>query len=122
MGSDDLGGLVPITDETVFVATQGHHIIGCTVSAARHGVTYIWGCYVLREFQRKGIGSKLLRQAVLAHEPANKVQLIALKSSLEAVKFYQALGFDIQSEECFEPLPGHRLPSITMSAAAADII
>lgn len=122
LGSDDIGGLVPITDETVFVATQDHHIIGCTVSAARHGVTYIWGCYVLREFQRKGIGSKLLRQAVLAHGKANMVQLTVLRSSLEAVKFYQALGFVIQSEGCFDLLPGHRLPSITMNAAAADIV
>ena len=54
LSSNDIGGLIPNNDESVFVATQNDAIRGCAVSAARHGVTYLWGFYVLSEFQRCG--------------------------------------------------------------------
>lgn len=120
--SDNIGGLVPATDETVHIARQGDHILGCAVSAARHGVTYIWGCYVLPDFQRKGIGRRLLRRSITVHDRANSVQLIVLKSSISAIKFYQTLGFKIRSEDEFELLPGHQVPSMTMSLTALNAL
>lgn len=122
LSSDDVGGLVPLTDETILIATQDNQIKGCTVSAARHGVTYIWGCYVLPEFQRKGIGKSLLKRSVSAHDRRNMIQLSALKSSVEALQFYQNLGFKIQSEGEFELILGHRRPCVIMTAAASNLV
>jgi len=79
--SDDLGGLVPNRDEQVLVAYQDQDIIGGVISAARHGVTYVWGCYVLERFQRQGIGKQLLQNSVFAHDKNNNVQITVLKST-----------------------------------------
>ena len=122
LASNDIGGLVPNNDEAVFIATQEDHILGCAISATRHNVTYLWGFYVLAEFQRQGIGRSLLQHSVSACEPTNTVQLTVLKSSVEAVKFYQALGFKTQSEEEFEILIGHMAPSIIMAAPISVLV
>lgn len=120
--SDDVGGLVPITDETAYIATQDDHILGCAVSAARHGIIYIWGCYILPDFQRKGIGKSLLKQSVSAHDRRDMVQLTVLTSSAGAIQFYQALGFRTQSEQGFELFPGYPLRSMTMTAMASILV
>jgi len=114
--ADDVGGLLPGRDESAFLAIANNQIAGSAISAARHGVTYLWGCYVLAEFQRLGIGGKLISQAISVHEPSNPVQITALKSSNSAIAFYQTLGFKTTSDQLIELLPGISLPSITMVA------
>lgn len=122
LSSNDIGGLIPNNDESVFVAAQSELIRGCAVSAARHGVTYLWGFYVLSEFRLHGIGRNLLMRSVSAHNLENIVQLTVLKSSIGAVKFYETLGFRTQSEDDFELLRGLQVPSMTMTAKASELV
>ncbi len=122
LASEDIGGLVPNNDELVYIATQDNHIRGCAISATRHGTTYIWGFYVLAEFQRQGIGRSLLHQILSVCDSTNTVQLFVLKSSVDAVKFYQVLGFKSISEEAFEISPGHMAPSITMATPISGLV
>ena len=122
LASDDVGGLVPNNNELVLIATQDGHIRGCAVSAARHGFTYIWGFYVLAQFQRQGIGRSLLQRSVSAYEPTNFAQITVLESSVDAIKFYQASGFKTQAVNGFEILPGHTVPSITMTAPTSELV
>lgn len=119
---DDIAGLIPGKDETVFVARGRYGLQGCAISAARHGTTYLWGFYVLQEFQRSGIGRELLKRAVNAHGSENSVELVVLKSSVAATRFYTSLGFRITSEEQFEISPGINLPAQKMSAPATKLI
>ncbi|MBW4960651.1 GNAT family N-acetyltransferase [Sulfitobacter sp. CW3] len=121
LAHEDIGGLIPNNDETVFVAKHQNQICGCSVSAARNGVTYLWGFYILREFQRMGIGQRLLKKAVLEHDHANSAQLTVLTSSTAAVKFYSTAGFKPQGKTEFEIFPGQQLPAIQMSASVREI-
>lgn len=121
LNSDDVGGLAPNSDETIFIATQDGHIRGCAISAARYGITYLWGCYVVKGSQRNGIGRRLVRRAVSVHELTNMVQISVLKSSCGATEFYQSLGFKTLSEEQFELLPGCLFPSTTMALWASEL-
>lgn len=116
--SQDIGGVIPGDDETVLVATHEDEIIGCAVSAARHGVLYLWGFYMLAHFQRRGIGRALLERSVSAHPKADNVQLTVLKSSLGAVEFYRSLGFGEETETGFDLLPTLKVSAITMTAPA----
>ncbi len=122
LAQEDIGGLIPNNDETVFVAEHQNRFCGCSISAGRNRVTYLWGFYILREFQRMGIGQKLLEKAVLQHDRKNSTQLTVLKSSTAAVKFYTAMGFKPQCQADFEILPGRRFPALQMSASVHEII
>ncbi|MET1414153.1 GNAT family N-acetyltransferase [Roseibium sp. HPY-6] len=121
LASEDIGGLLPCNGETAFVAEHQDSVCGCCMSASRKNVTYLWGLYVLRDFQKMGLGQRLLRDAILEHDRANSAQLTVLKSSTEAVQFYKAMCFKTQCETQFEILPGLLLPAIQMSARAYEI-
>ncbi|MEE9313412.1 MAG: GNAT family N-acetyltransferase [Rhizobiaceae bacterium] len=114
LSSDDLAGLTPNKDEKVLIAYCGDTLVGSTVFAARNGVTYVWGCYVLEKFQRRGLGRRLLLKSIDPDEPNNTVQITVLKSSAGAIKFYECLGFQTISENPFKLLPELTVPSITM--------
>lgn len=122
LAQDDIAGLAPNTDETVFIARGTKGLQGCAVSAARQGITYLWGFYVLQEFQRKGIGRELLKKAVRAHGRENSVHVTVLKSSVTARRFYNAVGFRKASDEQFEIVPGKSFPAEKMIAPATQII
>ncbi|MEM9631638.1 MAG: GNAT family N-acetyltransferase [Pseudomonadota bacterium] len=122
LAQDDIAGLMPRTDETVFVARGKRGLQGCAISAARHGITYLWGFYVLKEFQRCGIGSELLKRAVSAHGSANSVELVVLKSSVAASRFYSSMGFQMTADVQFEIAPGINLPAEKMAGSASEII
>lgn len=117
---DDFAGLLP-GDETVFLARDSKRVRGCAFSAARHGTTYLWGCYVLPAYQRQGIGRKLLISAVNAHSLENRVELIVLKSSMPAVSFYKSMGFQLTSDEWFELLPGVVLAAEKLTTTTAKL-
>lgn len=119
---DDMAGLLPGTDATVFLARGRNGLRGCAISAARHGTTYLWGLYVLQEFQRIGVGRELVERAVRAHGLENSVELTVLKSSVSARRFYRSLGFQFASDERFEILPGVSLPAEKMRAPASELV
>lgn len=118
----DLAGLVPSKDERVLFAKQQNLLCGSVISAAWHATTYLWGFYVLPDFQRRGIGTKLLLGAIKEHDPKNMVELTVLNSSHSAKQFYKYCGFHEVYNEYFEILDGIKLPAIKMNALAADII
>lgn len=120
LASDDIGGLAPNKDETIFIASNGDHIVGCAVSAERLDVTYLWGCYVLAQYQRHGIGRALMQQAVSAGRSTGIIQITVLKSSAGAVKFYEALGFTTSSEEEFQIVPDRIVPAIIMRSSKPE--
>jgi len=107
LSSDDLAGLVPNRDEQAVIALLGQEVCGSAVSAARHGVTYLWGCYVLQRYQRQGIGRALILKAASVYSVENIIQIFVLKSSNGAMQFYKNLGFKTVSEDSLEIVQGH---------------
>lgn len=121
LSTDDLAGLVPERDEHAMIALKGDEICGSAISAARHGVTYLWGCYVLQRFQRRGIGRALILKSALVHSMDNIVQIFVLKSSTGAIEFYEDMGFKTISEDSLELLPGQSFPSQIMTVQASNL-
>lgn len=66
--------------------------------------SFIGALFIAPEIQGKGIGSKLLQEA-LSHYP--KLSLAVYKDNLNATKFYQSKGFKIFQEQVNED-SGHK--------------
>lgn len=118
LAKDDLAGLVPGRDEQAMIALEGSEVCGSAISAARQNITYLWGFYVLRRFQRQGIGRGLLVKAASAHNRENIVEISVLKSSKGAIKFYDDMGFKTIRKDSIEVIPGHTVPSLIMTMPA----
>lgn len=119
--SNDVGGLLPSRDEKRLVVLDDKKIIGSAIWATRSNITYIWGGYVRRDYQRKGVGSAMMLE-ILDHKPAATVfELSVMQSSQDAVAFYLSKGFSVVSEGVYELVLGQEHPTIVMRVnASAD--
>lgn len=85
-------------DEIVFVAEQNSKIVGFSCLMLKD--SRIGGIFVHPNYIRQGIGTDLLNAIeILAIQ--NKCKVIDVMSSLAAVKFYQANGYQIIRESGF---------------------
>ena len=94
----------------LIVAICGGEIIGeCGFGASRDGdlenCGEIQGIYVLKKFQRRGIGRRLIELALdrIASRGYNKVCLWVLKGNEKAEAFYRAEGFLPDGAEKTQP-------------------
>lgn len=110
--------MMPGQGEEGLCATVADKIVGSVLFRRNGDVLYLWGMYVLPEMQRRRIGASLLRSVFDRLDGDVRIQLLVLKSSGHAVRFYQAHGFAIVGEEAVD-LPGAApLPSWIMSLDA----
>ena len=110
--SDDLGGLLPQSDETAIISEVNNQIVGLAVGAVRQRSAYVWGCYVQKQYQRHGLGKTMFRTLLGALPEHEGVIVYVLDDSFEAQQFYQALGFKMGEATEFElvqnvPFPAH---------------
>lgn len=85
-------------DEIVFVAEQNSKIVGFSCLNLKD--SRIGGIFVHPNFIRQGIGTNLLN-AIEKVAIKNECKVIDVMSSLAAVKFYQANGYQIIRESGF---------------------
>jgi ribosomal protein S18 acetylase RimI-like enzyme len=114
--SEDIGGIYSGGEETCFIAVDGsqsidNHIIGTCVAVCRQGIGYVWGCYVQQAYQRRGIGSELMRHCLVKLENVETVELSVLKDSLSAQRFYASLGFQKIRDDEYEMTEGGVQPT-----------
>ena len=64
---DGLDALIPGNDEEACLGVIGSQIVGSIICAYRNGYLYVWGLYVGRQHQRRGIG-----RAMLCHVMADR--------------------------------------------------
>jgi ribosomal protein S18 acetylase RimI-like enzyme len=119
--TEDIGGIYSAGGELFYVAEIDSEIVGTCAGISRHGVAYVWGCYVRNDHQRMGIATTLLREMVTHLDDVRVVEVTVLDSSEPARKFYRSLGFAETNASEFEMVPG-----IVMNAhafeAALDIL
>lgn len=103
-------------EENIWVAKVDGRIVGyCTVRKTKnYGV--IEALYILPEYQKSGIGGKLLK---LATENLNgmDITLTVASTNMNAISFYEHFGFKIFEEIQESDLPaiqGVKLPLIRM--------
>lgn len=80
-------------------------IVGTTVHSRSGAIVYLWGMYVLPEYQRSGAGTLLL-QAVRKSACERPIEVRVLHSSAHANSFYRKHGFRVVGREAVEIMPG----------------
>lgn len=111
--------LIKVID-SAFVALDGEKVVGfiiyANVSRAFVSVrpsSEITALYILKEYQRRGIGYRLMKTA-LAILPQKKVALFVLKGNEVAIKFYQQVGFVFSGYKNHQEVPGGTLEELEM--------
>lgn len=121
MLGEGIGSLVPGRDEKAYLAYLEAGIVGSVICAHRQHFLYVWGLYVNKEKQRRGLGVRLLCHAMAGLHEDTIVEVSVLKASLKARAFYDKLGFREVSEEQYEMGAGHPVSSLVLQAPVAHI-
>nr|WP_321463514.1 GNAT family N-acetyltransferase [uncultured Cohaesibacter sp.] len=118
---DGLDALLPGNDEEACLGVIGSQIVGSIICAYRNGYLYIWGLYVGRQHQRKGIGRALLCHVMADRHEDVIVEVSVLRASERARRFYDKLGFRQVAEESYEMGSGNPVPSLILQAPVSTI-
>jgi ribosomal protein S18 acetylase RimI-like enzyme len=113
-----LRSIIPQEDEVTLVAVQDEQIVGTLTYAVRHRISYLWGMYVLPDFQRRGVGSKLIYEAKQGSKHSDCIEVRVLQTSLGAVSFYQKHGLTLCGDETLDLPHGKTAATFVMSCAA----
>ena len=77
----------------------GSKPIGVFESVDEEGIIYVHGLYILKEFQNRKIGSRIMKEIIHKANSENKpVKLQVLKVNTGARDFYLKHGFTIEEE------------------------
>ena len=82
--------------DNLLVAKDGERVVGFVgYGPARgdEGAGEVFALYVLEEYQRRGIGYALMREALSRLEGRRVVFLWVLKENAKAIRFYERVGF-----------------------------
>lgn len=82
--------------DNLLVAKDGERVVGFVgYGPARgdEGAGEVFALYVLEEYQRRGIGCALMREALSLLEGCRIVYLWVLKENAKAIRFYECVGF-----------------------------
>lgn len=86
--------MLPGSGERAYCCVLDARIVGSAIVVERGTTAYLWGMYVLPDYQRSGVGSHLIKSLVRDLQSAERLEVRALDSSPEAQAFYGALGFE----------------------------
>ena len=110
--------------ENTLVAVADGRVVGfaCYHPAARDFVSVkpaaeIGALYVLEAYQRRGIGSALMR-ACLSRMPPLPTALFVLRGNEKAIRFYEKNGFVFTGARLEQPVTGGTLVELEMVRAA----
>ena len=82
--------------ENTLVAKDGARVIGFACAGTVNGeidAGEIYALYVLEEYQKRGIGYALMREALSLLKGCRVVYLWAFKENAKAIRFYEHVGF-----------------------------
>lgn len=90
--------------DTVFVAKDGERVIGFVGFGAYRDKSVtdlgeVYGIYVLKEYQKQGIGYALMNAAVEGLSGYVKIALWVLHGNEKAISFYKRYGFRFDGAE-----------------------
>lgn len=73
----------------------------------------IMALYVLKDYQKKGIGYKLIKEA-LNRLTKNNIVLFVLEGNTKAINFYKKLGFNFTGHKVISDVVGGKLIDLEM--------
>jgi ribosomal protein S18 acetylase RimI-like enzyme len=112
----DLKHLLPSQSRRAGIADFGGLPVGTAFITEKDGIGYLWGMYVQPAWQRRGVGSALLRY--VTNRPT---QIVSLETqvhvaSLQARAFYLKTGFREIGRKSSEVAPGQIEEFLVMRA------
>ena len=82
------------TTRQIFVAKDADQIVGYVSPAVIAGQRRIGGLYVLPEAQGKGVGSRLIQEALQWHGRDEDIYLHVASYNQSSINFYRRFGFE----------------------------
>jgi ribosomal protein S18 acetylase RimI-like enzyme len=85
-------------DDLIFVAADQGRILGATIAGYDGHRGWLYSVAVAQSMKRRGVGSKLVRQAVeaLGALGCHKINLQVRSTNSVVVSFYESLGFKVE--------------------------
>lgn len=85
----------------------------------RENTSEVIGLYLLRAYQKKGLGRALLEEC-FSRLPFPQVVLYVLDGNQNAIDFYRHMGFQFTGRQRKSPCPGGELTELEMLAKIAE--
>ena len=118
----DMRAVVPGHDEMAFLIWDSNKVVGSIILAEEGKTAFIWGMYIHPDYQRKGLGKRLVQYATSLLKTANVIQIFVLKKRPDAQRFYEALGFTCNRESRTELIKDVQVEMIIMSIAVERLL
>jgi ribosomal protein S18 acetylase RimI-like enzyme len=111
----------PPEGERVFVAKSGNTVVGVCRIVEREAANQLQANYVLPEYQGKGVGTLLWKEAQRHFNPEKDIIVQVAAYNQNAIDFYTGLGFEDTgkrwSDKNFQMQSGAEIPELEMILA-----
>ncbi len=89
---EDFRRLIALSPDGCFAAERGGRVVGVLTTTTYDGLAFLGAVIVAAELRGKGVGKEMM-EAALAHLRATGVRTVRLNAYLNAIPFYEPLGF-----------------------------
>ena len=94
---EDFRRLLALAPDGCFAAERAGRVVGVLTTTTYDGLAFLGAVIVAPELRGKGVGKELM-EAALAHLRATGVRTVRLNAYLNAIPFYERLGFHREYE------------------------
>jgi predicted N-acetyltransferase YhbS len=94
---EDFQRLLALSSDGCFAAERDGHVVGVLTTTTHGGLAFLGAVIVAPELRGKGVGKQMM-DAALAHLQATGVRTVRLNAYLNAIPFYERLGFHREYE------------------------
>ncbi len=94
---EDFRRLLALSPNGCFAAERDGRVVGVLTTTTYDGLAFLGAVIVAPELRGKGVGKELM-EATLAHLQATGVRTVRLNAYLNAIPFYERLGFHREYE------------------------
>src|SRR2546425_3908169 len=94
---EDFRRLLALSPDGCFVAERDGRMVGVLTTTTYEGLAFLGAVIVAPELQGKGVGKEMM-EAALAHLRRTGVRTVRLNAYLNAIPFYERLGFHREYE------------------------
>jgi len=111
---EDFRRLLALSPDGCFAAERDGRVVGVLTTTTYDGLAFLGAVIVAPELRGKGVGKEMM-EAALAHLRATGVRTVRLNAYLNAIPFYERLGFHREYEVIRWHGPvkaGERVPGI----------
>jgi predicted GNAT family acetyltransferase len=94
---EDFRRLLDLSPDGCFAAERDGRVVGVLTTTSYDGLAFLGAVIVAPELRGKGVGKQMM-DATLAHLRATGVRTVRLNAYLNAIPFYERLGFHAEYE------------------------